>query len=224
MGAQQTPFQECGDTSEPLCRASIISIGRGCLLVSEVAVNHFVIASVASALLVGGGVAAVSPASEPAEVPGVMNPTVGGQAMLASRDIVDNMAASPEHTRFVAALKDAGLAETLKGKGPFTVFAPTDAAFADARLGADRAHLAKTVDYLVVKGRFDSQTLLKVINESGGSAKLQTLEGASLVATMNGPTNIVLIDEKGNQVPISTYDVYDANGVTHVIDQVVRAD
>jgi uncharacterized surface protein with fasciclin (FAS1) repeats len=187
-------------------------------------VNQFVIAAAASALLVGGGVAAVSPTSQPVEVPGVMNPTIGGQAMLASRDIVDNIAASPEHTRLVAALKDAGLAETLKGKGPFTVFAPTDEAFVRAHVGSDRAHLARTLDYLVVKGRFDSQTLLKVINESGGTAKLQTLEGATLVATMNGPTNIVLVDEKGNQVPISTYDVYDANGVTHVIDQLVEAD
>jgi uncharacterized surface protein with fasciclin (FAS1) repeats len=183
-------------------------------------VNQFVIAAAASALLVGGGVAAVSPVSRPAvEVPGVMNPTIGGQAMLASRDIVDNIAASPEHTRFVAALKDAGLAETLRGKGPFTVFAPTDEAIA-------RAHfdLAKNVEYFVVKGRLDSQTLLRVINESGGTAKLRTLEGEPLVATMNGPTNIMLIDRKGNQVPISTYDVYDANGVTHVIDQVIEAD
>lgn len=187
--------------------------------------NQFVIAAAASALLVGGGVAAVSPAPQPtAQIPGVMNPTIGGQAMLASRDIVDNIAASPEHTRFVAALKDAGLADTLKGKGPFTVFAPTNQAFARAHMGSDRAQLAKSLDYLVVKGRFDSQTLLKAINESGGTAKLQTLEGETLVATMNGPTNIMLVDRKGNQVPISTYDVYDANGVIHVIDQVIEAD
>jgi uncharacterized surface protein with fasciclin (FAS1) repeats len=185
-------------------------------------VNQFVIAAAASALLVGGGVAAVSPASPPvAEVPGVMNPTIGGQAMLASRDIVDNIAASPEHTRFVAALKDTGLAETLKGKGPFTVFAPTDEAIARAHLDG---RLAGKIDYFVVKGRLDSQALLRVISDSGGTAKLQTLEGEPLVATMNGPTNIVLIDRKGNQVPISTYDVYDANGVIHVIDQVVEAD
>lgn len=184
--------------------------------------NHMVIAAAVSAMLVGGGVAAVSPASQPAEVPGVMNPTIGGQAMLTSRDIVENMAASPEHTRFVAAMKDAGLAETLKGKGPFTVFAPTDGAFAGIRT-ADRAALARTVDYSVVKGRLDSQTLLKLINENGGSARLTTLEGGVLVASMNGPTNIVLLDEKGNLVPISTYDVYDANGVTHVIDKVVQA-
>jgi uncharacterized surface protein with fasciclin (FAS1) repeats len=185
--------------------------------------NHFAIAAAASAMMIGGGVAAVSPAAQPAEAPGIMNPAIGGQAMLSTRDIVDNMAASPEHTRFVAALKDAGLADTLKGKGPYTVFAPTDEAFARAQISKDRVHLAKTVDYLVVKGRFDSQALLKVINENGGTAKLQTLEGGTLVATMNGPTNIVLMDEKGNSVPISTYDVYDANGVTHVIDKVIAA-
>ncbi|HEY1708565.1 MAG TPA: fasciclin domain-containing protein [Rhizomicrobium sp.] len=187
--------------------------------------NHFLIAAAASAMLVGGGVAAVAPASPPPQVPGVMNPTVGGQAMLASRDIMDNMAASPEHTQFVAAMKDAGLADTLKGKGPFTVFAPTDEAFAHGGMKtADRAQLAKTVDYFVVKGRMDSQALLQAINQNGGSARLKTLDGGTIVATMNGPTNIVLVDGKGDQVPISTYDVYDANGVTHVIDQVIRAD
>jgi uncharacterized surface protein with fasciclin (FAS1) repeats len=187
--------------------------------------NHFVIAAAASAMLVGGGVAAVAPASPPPQVPGVMNPTVGGQAMLASRDIMDNMAASPEHTQFVAAMKNAGLSDTLKGKGPYTVFAPTDEAFAhDGVKTAGRAALAKTVDYFVVKGRLDSQALLQAINQNGGSTRLKTLDGATIVATMNGPTNIVLVDGKGNQVPISTYDVYDANGVTHVIDQVIRAD
>jgi len=176
-------------------------------------------------MLIGGGVAAVSPAAEPTERPGVMNPAIGGQAMLSTRDIVDNMAASPEHTQLGAALKDAGLTETLKGKGPYTVFAPTDEAFAHAGIKtASRGQLAKTVDYLVVKGRLDSQALLKLINENGGTAKLQTLEGGTLVASMNGPTNIVLVDEKGHQVAITTYDVYDANGVTHVIDQVVQAD
>ncbi|HEX2591148.1 MAG TPA: fasciclin domain-containing protein [Rhizomicrobium sp.] len=187
--------------------------------------NHFVIAAAASAMLVGGGVAAVAPAAQPAEVPGIMNPEIGGQAMLASRDVVDNIAASPEHTRFVAALKDSGMSATLKGKGPFTVFAPTDEAFARANMKvASRADAARAVDYLVVKGKLDSQALLRAINENGGQAHLKTLEGGTLVATMNGPTNIVLIDEKGNRVPISTYDVYDANGVTHVIDKLVQAD
>ena len=191
--------------------------------------NQFVIAAAASAMLVGGGVAAVAPTpvapAQHQDVPGVMNPMIGGQAMLASRDIVANMAASPEHTQFVANLKQSGLADTLEGQGPYTVFAPTDEALAHAGgKPADRAALARTMGYFVVKGRYDSQALLKLINENDGSAKLKTLEGGTLIASMNGPTNIVLMDEKGHQVPISTYDVYDANGVTHVIDQVVQAD
>ncbi len=185
--------------------------------------NYLALAAVASAMMVGAGTAAVSPASEPAEVPGVMNPMIGGQAMLSSRDIVENMASSPEHAVFVSELKNAGLAEMLKGKGPYTVFAPTDEAFARVK-PEDRARVAKSVGYLVVKGQLDSQALLRLINQNGGSARLVTLEGKTLIAEMNGPTNIVLVDQKGNSVPISTYDVYDANGVTHVIDKVMQAD
>jgi uncharacterized surface protein with fasciclin (FAS1) repeats len=174
-------------------------------------------------MMIGAGTAAVSPTPQPPEVPGVMNPTVGGQAMLSSRDIVENMASSPEHTVLLAQLKAAGLSDTLKGKGPYTVFAPTNEAFSRMSAAA-RAGFARRSGYVVVKGELDSQALLKLINQNGGTAKLTTLEGDTLVAQMNGPTNIVLVDRKGTAVPISTYDVYDANGVTHVIDRVLEAD
>jgi uncharacterized surface protein with fasciclin (FAS1) repeats len=189
----------------------------------ETVVNHFAIAAVASAMMIGAGTAAVSPTPPPPEVPGVMNPMIGGQAMLSSRDIVDNIASSPEHTVLLSEFKASGLGDTLKGKGPYTVFAPTDEAF--ARLSAaERVGFGGRAGYLVVKGALDSQALLKLINEHGGSARLTTLAGDVLVAQMNGPTNIVLVDEKGRSVPISTYDIYDANGVTHVIDRVIETD
>jgi uncharacterized surface protein with fasciclin (FAS1) repeats len=130
----------------------------------------------------------------------------------------------------VAELRAAGLADTLKGKGPYTVFAPTNEAYAAlphgtvASLLQNRAAAAKSVGYLVVKGRYDSQALLKLINENGGEAKLVTLEGGSLVATLNGPTNIALMDQKGNVADIAIYDIYQSNGVIQVIDKVVSPD
>jgi uncharacterized surface protein with fasciclin (FAS1) repeats len=189
----------------------------------ETVVNHFAIAAAASAMMIGAGTAAVSPAPPPPEAPGVMNPMVGGQAMLSTRDIVDNIASSPEHTVLLSELKATKLGDTLKGKGPYTVFAPTDEAFARMS-AATRAGFAGHAGSIVVKGALDSEALLKLINEHGGSARLTTLAGDVLVAQMNGPTNIVLVDEKGETVPISTYDIYDSNGVTHVIDRVLEAD
>jgi uncharacterized surface protein with fasciclin (FAS1) repeats len=127
-------------------------------------------------------------------------------------------------------LRAAGLADTLKGKGPYTVFAPTNEAYAAlphgmvASLLQNRAAAAKSVGYLVVKGRYDSQALLKLINENGGEAKLVTLEGGLLVATLNGPTNIALMDQKGNVADIAIYDIYQSNGVIQVIDKVVSPD
>jgi uncharacterized surface protein with fasciclin (FAS1) repeats len=151
----------------------------------------------------------------------IMNPMIGGQAMLPDRDIMENIAASPMHSTFVAALKDTGVAAALKTNGQFTVFAPTNAAFA-AQGAQSKSGLARRMSYLIVPGKYDSQALLKVINESGGDAKLRTAEGGVLIARMNGPTNIVVMDERGNIADIAIYDVRDKNGIVHVIDHTLE--
>lgn len=155
---------------------------------------------------------------------GIMNPMVGGQAMLASRSLIDNAAHSPDHTILVAALRQTGLADKLANEGPYTIFAPTNAAFAGMgdRSSLDKAAMTRLLSYHVVRGKYDSQTLLRVISEGEGEARLKTLEGGTLVASMNGPTNIVLMDEKGGTANIAIYDVYEKNGVMMVIDKVVR--
>jgi uncharacterized surface protein with fasciclin (FAS1) repeats len=194
--------------------------------------QHMAIAAVATALFIGAGTGAVTnigPKPDPNVAGDVTNPMVAGQAMLPGADIFDNAAKSPVHTTLVAEMRAAGLSGTLKSKGPYTVFAPTDAAYEALPRGAEaallqpghRAAAAKSASYLVVKGRYDSQMLLKLINESGGQAKLTTMEGAPLVAMLNGPTNIVLVDQKGNVADISIYDIYQSNGVIQVIDKVI---
>ena len=188
----------------------------------------------AAAMMIGGALGAVSNQSysslaQPRPVVdingGVMNPMIGGQAMLPGRNLLENIAASPEHTTLVAALRDSGLTDALKGGGQFTVFAPTNMALSTlpARaMGEDKAQLARMMGYLVVPGKYDSRALLKAIGEGGGQAKLRTVEGGVLVARMNGPTNVLLMDEKGATADIAIYDVYNKNGVMHVIDHVLE--
>ena len=154
---------------------------------------------------------------------------VGGQAMLPAKDIVDNAVNSADHTTLVAAVKAAGLVATLKTKGPFTVFAPTNNAFAalpagtvDHLLMADsKPMLTKVLTYHVVSGRFTAKDIMKAIQKGKGTAEFTTVSGGKLWAMMNGPLNIVLKDEKGNVACISTYDVLQSNGVIHVIDKVL---
>jgi uncharacterized surface protein with fasciclin (FAS1) repeats len=177
-----------------------------------------------AAMMIGGALGAVS-RSDPKPVAEnnteIMNPMIGGQAMLPDRDIMENMAASPMHSILVAALKDTGVAAALKTNGQFTVFAPTNAAFA-AEGVQSKPGLARRMSYLIVPGKYDSQALLRVISEAGGEAKLRTAEGGVLVARMNGPTNIVVMDEKGNIADIAIYDVHDKNGIVHVIDRALE--
>jgi uncharacterized surface protein with fasciclin (FAS1) repeats len=181
------------------------------------------VAAITTALALGAGAGAVTqigPAETPsASLSDVANPTIGGQAMLLKDDVFSNIGRSPEHTDFIAALKQAGLSGELAGKGPFTVFAPTNAAFAGL---APASRKSMSVRYLIVAGRLDSRALLERINESGGDAKLKTLDGETLTASLNGPTNILLTDGKGNLADISVYDVYSSNGVIHVIDRVIE--
>ena len=156
-------------------------------------------------------------------------PMVGGQAMYPSKDIVDNAVNSADHTTLVAAVKAAGLVDTLKSKGPFTVFAPTNGAFSALPAGTvdtllkpeNKPGLTKVLTYHVVPGKLDAAALQKAIKAGNGTATLQTASGGMLWAMMNGDRNIVLKDEKGAVASISTYDVYQANGVIHVIDRVV---
>ena len=177
-----------------------------------------------AAMMVGGALAAVSPldpkpfADNNTEM---MNPMIGGQAMLPDRDIMENISASPLHFTLAAALKDSGVAAALKTNGQFTVFAPTDAALA-AQGAQAKSSLGRRMSYLIVPGKYDSQALLRVINEAGGQARLRTAEGGVLLARMNGPTNIVILDARGNIANISIYDVRDKNGIVHVVDRALE--
>lgn len=154
---------------------------------------------------------------------------VGGQNMLASKDIIDNAVNSADHTTLVAAVKAAGLVETLKGKGPFTVFAPTNAAFAKLPAGTvesllkteNKSTLTKVLTYHVVAGKYDFMALTKDIKKQNGTAELMTVSGGKLKFSMNGMHNITVSDENGNTANISTYDVTQSNGVINVIDSVL---
>jgi uncharacterized surface protein with fasciclin (FAS1) repeats len=155
--------------------------------------------------------------------------SVGGQAMLPSKDIVSNAVNSADHTTLVAAVKAAGLVETLQGKGPFTVFAPVNDAFENLPAGTvetlikpeNKAQLTKILTYHVVAGNMTADKIMDAIKTGKGTASLKTVSGGTLKATMNGPKNVVLMDESGNTTTISTYDVLQSNGVIHVIDKVM---
>lgn len=175
-----------------------------------------------TAMVIGGALGAVSRSDPVPEVNiEIMNPMIGGQAMLPDRDIMDNISASPMHSMLVAALKDSGVAAALKADGQFTVFAPTNAAFIEAGI-PPKSKQGWRLSYLIVPGRYDSQALLKAINEGGGEAKLRTAEGGSLLARMNGATNIMVMDERGHMADIAIYDVRDKNGIVHVIDHMLE--
>lgn len=170
--------------------------------------------------------AVVAPAAARAQMSMVM---VGTQAMYPTKTIVDNAMNSADHTTLVAAVKAAGLVETLKSKGPFTVFAPTNNAFSALPDGTvanllkpeNKAALTKVLTYHVVAGKVDAERLMDLIRKGKGTARLQTVSGGSLWAMMNGKRNIVIKDESGGIANISTYDVTQSNGVIHVIDRVL---
>jgi uncharacterized surface protein with fasciclin (FAS1) repeats len=154
---------------------------------------------------------------------------VGGEAMYPTKNIVQNAVNSKDHTTLVAAVKAAGLVDALQGAGPFTVFAPTNAAFDKLPDGTvatllkpeNKEKLTAVLTYHVVSGKFTAQNIMDKIKSGGGKATLKTLSGGTLTATMNGPKNVVLTDENGNSANVSIYDVLQSNGVIHVIDQVV---
>ena len=154
---------------------------------------------------------------------------VGGQAMFPSKTIVGNAVNSADHTTLVAAVKAAGLVDTLNGNGPFTVFAPVNAAFAALPAGTvdtllkpeNKAQLTKVLTYHVVAGDYNTTRLRSMILAGNGTATLKTVEGDTLSFMMNGSSNIVVQDTKGDVADITIADVTQSNGVIQVIDKVL---
>lgn len=156
------------------------------------------------------------------------NPMVGGAPMSPNKDIVENASKSNDHTTLVAAVKAAGLVQTLKGKGPFTVFAPTNEAFAKLPSGTvdtllkpqNKKKLASILTYHVVAGDYTAAKLMSAIKSGGGSAELKTVNGEKLKAAPSGDS-IQLTDAKGGTAMVTITDVKQSNGVIHVIDSVL---
>jgi len=156
------------------------------------------------------------------------NPMVGGAAMYPTKTIVANAMNSADHTTLVAAVKAAGLVDTLNSAGPFTVFAPTNAAFDQLPAGTvdmllkpeNKAMLTKVLTYHVVSGKYDSKVLAKLIKKGHGKAWLKTVSGGTLTAMMDS-SNIVVRDEKGGTSTVTVADVYQSNGVIHVVNAVL---
>ena len=153
---------------------------------------------------------------------------VGGQAMYPTKDIIDNAVNSADHTTLVAAVKAAGLVDTLKGPGPFTVFAPTNEAFAKLPMGTvdtllkpeNKDMLTKVLTYHVVAGRLSTNDIKKMIKEGHGTAELKTVSGGTLWA-MEQNGKIMLKDEKGGMSTITIPNVFQSNGVIQVVDTVL---
>lgn len=156
------------------------------------------------------------------------NPMVGGAPMLVTRDIVDNAVNSKDHTTLVAAVKAAGLVETLKGPGPFTVFAPTNAAFAALPAGTvdtllkpeNKGTLTAVLTYHVVPGNLDAKSLAAKVKAGKGSAALTTVQGETLTVRAAGG-GVTVTDAKGNAAKVTIADVRQKNGVIHVVDKVL---
>ena len=178
-----------------------------------------------SLLLASTGLAAAQMSGMSSMAP---DPMVGGAAMYPSKNIVQNAVNSKDHTTLVAAVKAAGLVETLEGPGPFTVFAPTNEAFEKLPAGTvdtllkpeNKATLVKILTYHVVPGKVTSKELLKMIKKGDGKATLKTVEGGTLTATTEGG-KVMLTDEKGGMSTVTIADVYQSNGVIHVVDTVL---
>ena len=156
------------------------------------------------------------------------NPMVGGHEMFPTKNIIENAVNSADHTTLVAAVKAAGLVETLQGTGPFTVFAPTNAAFAklpagtvDNLLKPDmKPALTKVLTYHVVAGKWSADDLMKKIKEGKGTAEFTTVAGGKLWAMVKDG-KVVLKDEKGGWSTVTQANVFQSNGVIHVVDTVV---
>jgi len=163
-----------------------------------------------------------------AAVPAIAEVMVGGAAMYPTKDIIDNAVNSKDHTTLVAAVKAAGLVDTLKGAGPFTVFAPTNAAFGALPAGTvdtllkpeNKGMLTQILTYHVVPGKLDAAALKSQIMAGGGRAMLKTAAGGMLTVSMSG-NSIVITDSKGGMAKVGIADVIQSNGVIHVVDKVL---
>ncbi len=154
---------------------------------------------------------------------------VGGEMMYPKKNIIENAVKSNDHTTLVAAVKAAGLVDALSGAGPFTVFAPDNAAFGKLPEGTiptllkaeNKSALTGILTYHVVAGKMDADQIMKDIKKGKGMASYKTLAGGMLTLKMNGMHNVTVTDAKGNTANISIYDVYQSNGVIHSIDKVL---
>jgi uncharacterized surface protein with fasciclin (FAS1) repeats len=178
--------------------------------------------------IVSAGVAAFAFSLVTLSAAAQKDPMVGGAAMYPTKNIVENAANSKDHTTLVAAVKAAGLVDTLESAGPFTVFAPTNAAFDKLPAGTvdtllkpeNKDQLAKVLKYHVVAGKVSSKQLIGMIKSGGGKAELKTVAGGTITATLSGG-KVILTDEKGGTATVTIADVYQSNGVIHVIDSVL---
>jgi len=169
-----------------------------------------------------------APANNTAPAPANTDPIVGGAPMSKTKDIIDNAVNSKDHTTLVAAVKAAGLVETLKGAGPFTVFAPVNAAFDKLPKGTvdtllkpeSKKALTGILTYHVVAGKQDAASIVKAIEEGKGKATFKTVAGGTLTATLEGK-DVILTDEKGGKSKVTIADVMQSNGVIHVVDSVL---
>lgn len=178
--------------------------------------------------IVLAALAAITLSLSTANVLAQKDPDVGGAAMFPAKNIIENAVNSPDHTTLVAAVKAAGLVETLESAGPFTVFAPTNEAFAKLPAGTvdtllkpeNKDQLVKILTYHVVAGKVSSKELIKMIKKGGGKAELKTVSGGTLTVSLN-MGHVVLTDEKGGTATVTIADVFQSNGVIHVIDSVL---
>jgi uncharacterized surface protein with fasciclin (FAS1) repeats len=154
---------------------------------------------------------------------------VGGAPMYPSKNIVQNAVNSKDHTTLVAAVKAAGLVDTLQSPGPFTVFAPVNAAFAKLPAGTvdtllkpeNKATLVKVLTYHVVPGRLTAANLMKAVKDGEGEAKLKTVAGEEIIVKQAGPGKLTVTDSKGDVSTVTIADVLQSNGVIHVVDTVL---
>ncbi|QRM35367.1 fasciclin domain-containing protein (plasmid) [Microvirga sp. VF16] len=184
---------------------------------------------IALATLVCVGLAQPMPAFAQSKMTSEKTVTVGGAPMYPSRTIVENAVNSKDHTTLVAAVKAAGLVETLQGTGPFTVFAPTNKAFSKLPKGTvetlvkpeNKAMLTGILTYHVVPGRYTAQDLMALVARGEGQAMLTTANGEQLTIKQSGRNRLVVTDRKGDQAVITIPNVLQSNGVIHVVDTVL---
>ena len=175
--------------------------------------------------VVASGLLAVASLSATAQK---TDPAVGGAPMYPNKTIAANASAAPNLSTLVTAVKAAGLVDTLNSAGPFTVFAPTNEAFDKLPAGTvdtlvkpeNKDQLTKILTYHVVSGTYDSKKLAKAIKKAGGTLTIKTVQGEPLTITMDG-SNVKITDAKGGTATVTTADVYQSNGVVHVIDAVL---